>query len=69
MTVAYVVLKNGYSTRLPCEFMSEDEEKGFLELWSAKGRVGLFPINQVEMCVITEKKEDGNNDWRVENKL
>ena len=62
MKYAYITLKNGYSTLIPCDFMTEDEEHGFLELWSEKGRVGLFPLNQVEMCVITEKnKEEKEN--------
>lgn len=62
MKIAYVTLKNGYSTLLPCDFMTEDEERGLLELWGEKGRVGLFPLNLIEMCVITEKRqqEDGN---------
>lgn len=60
MKKAYIVLKNGYSTLLPCEFFTEDLENGFLELWSEKGRVGLLPLNQVEICVITEKKEEEN---------
>ena len=60
MKLAYIQLKNGYSTLLPCEFMTE--ENGYLHLWSEKGRVGLFLLDQVEMCVITEKnKEDKNN--------
>lgn len=58
MKYAYITLKNGYATLLPCEFMSEDKEHGFLELWSEKGRVGLFPISQVEMCLITEKRSE-----------
>lgn len=61
MKKAYVVLKNGYSTLLPCSFMSEDKELGFLELWGERGRVGLLPLSQVEICVITEKKEEENN--------
>lgn len=62
MKIAYIELKNGYITLLPCEFMTEDEENGFLELWGDKGRVGLFPLDKVEMCVITEKhKEEKNN--------
>lgn len=60
MKVAYIQLKNGYSTVLPCEFISE--ENGILYLWGEKGRVGLFLIDQVEMCVITEKnKEEKEN--------
>lgn len=60
MKIAYIELKNGYSTVIPCEFMTE--ENGFLYLWGEKGRVGLFLLDQVEMCVITEKnKEDKNN--------
>lgn len=55
MKVAYIALKNGYSTLLPCEFMTEDETRGFLELWGEKGRIGLFLIDQVEICCITEK--------------
>ena len=62
MKIAYILLKNGYSTLLPCDFMTEDEERGYLELWGEKGRVGLFLLDQVEMCVITEKHmEDKNN--------
>ena len=60
MKKAYVVLKNGYSTLLPCEFMSKDDANGFLELWSEKGRVALLPLHQVEICVITEKGEKEN---------
>ena len=60
MKVAYILLKNGYSTLIPCEFMTEDN--GYLNLWGDKGRVGLFILDQVEMCVITEKnKEEKNN--------
>lgn len=57
MKIAYIELKNGYSTVIPCEFMTD--ENGFLYLWGEKGRVGLFLLDQVEKCVITEKnKED-----------
>ena len=60
MKIAYIQLKNGYSTLIPCEFMTEED--GYLHLWGEKGRVGLFLLNQVEMCVITEKHmEDKNN--------
>lgn len=54
MKSAFIQLKNGYSTVLPhIEFMTE--ENGLLQLWTEKGRVGLFLLDQVEMCVITGK--------------
>lgn len=53
MKFAYIQLKTGYNTALPCEFMTE--ENGILHLWGEKGMVGLFLLDQVEMCVITEK--------------
>lgn len=58
MKTAFIQLKNGYNTAIPCDFMCEDNENGFLELWSEKGRNGLFLLNQVEMCVITEKRTE-----------
>lgn len=58
MKTAYIQLKNGYTTLLPCEFMTE--ENGYLNLWSDKGRTGIFILNQVEMCVITEKRSEEN---------
>ncbi len=65
MKLAYIQLKNGYSTLIPCEFMTEDN--GYLHLWGEKGRVGLFLVDQVEMCVITEKhKEDDGKIMRKE---
>lgn len=54
MKSAFIQLKNGYNTAIPCEFMTE--ENGFLHLWGEKGQVGIFLIDQVEMCVITERK-------------
>lgn len=56
MKIAYIELKNGYSTIVPCDFMTD--ENGFLYLWGEKGRVGLFLLDQVEMCVITEKNKE-----------
>ena len=56
MKNAFIQLKTGYNTVLPCEFMTE--ENGFLHLWGEKGRTGLFLLNQVEMCVITERKDE-----------
>lgn len=53
MKFAYIQLKTGYNTAIPCEFMTE--ENGHLNLWGEKGMVGLFMLDQVEMCVITEK--------------
>ena len=59
MKVAYIQLKDGYTTLVPCEFMSEED--GHLNLWGEKGRVGLFPLDKVEMCVITERNKEENN--------
>ena len=56
MNVAYVQLKNGYSTLLPCDFMTE--ENGIVSLWGTRGKVGMFQADQVEMCVITEKRSE-----------
>lgn len=53
MKVAYIELKSGYNTAIPCEFMTE--ENGHLNLWGEKGMVGIFLLDKVEMCVITEK--------------
>ena len=57
MKAAYIQLKTGYNTVIPCEFMTEEE--GFLRLWGEKGMVGLFILDKVEMCVITEKQQGG----------
>jgi hypothetical protein len=54
MKNAFIELKNGYNTALPCEFMTE--ENGFLRLYDDKGQVGIFLLSQVEMCVITERR-------------
>lgn len=60
MKHAYIQLKGGYNTAIPCEFMTS--ENGILHLWGEKGMVGLFILDKVEMCVITEKnKEEKNN--------
>lgn len=56
MKSAFIQLKNGYNTAVPCEFMTEED--GFLRLWGDKGQRGLFVLSQVEMCVITEKRTD-----------
>lgn len=56
MKNAFIQLKSGYNTALPCEFMTE--ENGYLHLWSEKGQVGLFLLDQVEMCVITGKNKE-----------
>ena len=64
MKVAYIQLKNGYTTLVPCEFMSEENER--LCLWGEKGRVGIFPLNQVEMCVITERNSGDVSEIRKE---
>jgi hypothetical protein len=54
MKSAFIQLKNGYNTVLPnVEFITD--ENGLLQLWTEKGRVGLFLLDQVEMCVITGK--------------
>ncbi len=58
MKAAFIQLKNGYNTVLPnVEFMTEDDD--YLRLWSEKGEKGIFLLNQVEMCVITEKWPQG----------
>ena len=53
MKNAYVQLKGGYNTATQCDFMTEED--GFLRLWGEKGMVGIFILDQVEFCVITEK--------------
>lgn len=58
MKSAFIQLKTGYNTVIPCEFMTD--ENGFLRLWDDKGQRGLFLLSQVEMCVITEKRPDHN---------
>jgi hypothetical protein len=62
MKSAFIQLKNGYNTVLPhVEFMTNESD--YLELWGEKGRIGIFISDQVEMCVITEKwpqKEENN---------
>ena len=61
MKSAYIKLKDGYNTVLPnIEFMTE--ENGLLHLWCDKGRVGLFLLDQVEMCVITGKFPQGGDE-------
>ena len=59
MKSAYIHLKNGYETVIPnIDFLTNDN--GYLELWSAQGRKGIFLTDKVEMCVITEKWGDNN---------
>lgn len=54
MKSAFIRLKNGYNTVLPnVEFLTN--ENGHLELWAKHGRVGIFLTDKVEMCVVTEK--------------
>ena len=54
MKSAFIQLKNGYSTVLPdVEFMTEED--GFLHLWGEKGQKGIFLLDQIEICAITEK--------------
>lgn len=61
MKSAFIQLKNGYSTVLPrVEFLTEGS--GYIHLWGEKGRVGLFLANNVEMCVITEKWPQGEEN-------
>lgn len=60
MKSAFIQLKNGYNTVLPhIEFLTNEND--YLELWGEKGRVGIFQSNQVDMCVITEKWDKGEN--------
>lgn len=56
MKNAFIQLKNGYNTAIPCDFMTE--ENGFLRLWGEKGQVGIFLLSQIEMCLITEKRTE-----------
>jgi hypothetical protein len=58
MKTAYVKLKNGYSTIFPSEFMTEDEERGCLVFFGEKGRVAMFLLDQVDMCVITDRRSE-----------
>lgn len=58
MKTAYVKLKNGYSTIFPSEFMTEDEERGYLVFFGEKGRVAMFLLDQVDMCVITDRRSE-----------
>lgn len=54
MKNAFIQLKNGYNTAVPCEFMTE--ENGFLRLYGEQGQVGIFLLSIIEMCIITEKR-------------
>lgn len=57
MKSAFIQLKSGYNTVLPnIEFITD--ENGRLSLWGKEGRKGIFILDQVEICVITEKKEE-----------
>jgi hypothetical protein len=58
MKSAFIQLKNGYNTVLSgAEFLTEEE--GRIHLWGEKGQIGLFLVDQVEMCVITGGDDDG----------
>ena len=60
MKSAFIQLKNGYNTVLPnIDFISD--ENGHLSLWGKEGRKGIFILDQVEICVITEKNKEENN--------
>lgn len=58
---AFVQLKNGYTTRIPCEFFLTDEDKNRVTLWGEIGQVGLFQLDQVDQICLTEQKENKND--------
>lgn len=57
MKYAFIQLKNGYNTRIPCEFFSVTDDKKWLEIWGKVSRVGLFPLDEIEIACITEKNK------------
>lgn len=60
MKSAFIQLKSGYNTVLPnIEFITD--ENGRLSLWGKEGRKGIFILDQVEICVITERNKEENN--------
>ena len=58
---AYVQLKNGHTSRIPCEFCTEDEKTNHIELWGEGGRVAIFSKDTIDCLTITEKKENKND--------
>ena len=58
---AFVQLKNGHTSRIPCEFCTEDEKTNHIELWGEVGRVAIFSKDTIDYFTITEKKENNND--------
>ncbi len=57
MKKAYIALKDGVTTLLDCDFISLDEEKGLLTVWTEKSLSGMFKTDEVKYAYATEQRK------------